>query len=422
MINKLKSRTYDFLRWSQKYTGTDNVYLAKGGFWLTLGQIVSAGASFLLAIAFANLLDPVTYGNYRYILSITGILAISTLSGINTAITRSVARGYEGSIITGLKTKIHWGLIGSLVSLILAGYYHFNGNSTLTISFLIVSVFLPFIDSFGAYNAFLYGKKLFGKNSIYGIISQVAATTILIATLFVTKNIFVILLAYFISWTTMRLIFLVLAVKKFQNNNIQDPEVVSYGKKLSFIGIIGVVATNIDKVLLFHYLGATELAIYSFATIIPEKIKSAFKNIGVLALPKFSQKREREIQKTILPKIIKFAVLMGIIALVYALVAPLIYKLFFPQYLDSIKLSQLYAISFVVAPFSVITSYFESQKKISHLFQYMTISHIIGIIIIFLGIFFFGMMGAIIGKVAYKILAAILYIFFLRSSKFKSSL
>jgi len=268
----------------------------------------------------------------------------------------------------------------------------------------------------------LYGKKLFGKNSIYGIISQVAATTILIATLFVTKNIFVILLAYFISWTTMRLIFLVLAVKKFQNNNIQDPEVVSYGKKLSFIGIIGVVATNIDKVLLFHYLGATELAIYSFATIIPEKIKSAFKNIGVLALPKFSQKREREIQKTILPKIIKFAVLMGIIALVYALVAPLIYKLFFPQYLDSIKLSQLYAISFVVAPFSVITSYFESQKKISHLFQYMTISHIIGIIIIFLGIFFFGMMGAIIGKVAYKILAAILYIFFLRSSKFKSSL
>jgi len=126
LIKKTKIRLYNLLRWSQKYTKTDMVYLAKGGSWLTLGQIVSTIASFLSAIAFANLLPRETYGQYKYILSITSILAIPTLAGINTAVIRAIARGYEGSFIPALKTKIKWGLLGGITSIGLAGYYYFS--------------------------------------------------------------------------------------------------------------------------------------------------------------------------------------------------------------------------------------------------------------------------------------------------------
>ena len=44
------------------------------------------------------------------------------------------------------------------------------------------------------------------------------------------------------------------------------------------------------RILAFHYLGAVELAIYSFAIAPPEQIKGVFKFLGTLALPKFSKR------------------------------------------------------------------------------------------------------------------------------------
>ena len=157
-MSKIKRKIYYLLRKSQKYTKTDMVYLAKGGSWLTFGQIISTIAAFLSALAFANLLPRETYGTYKYILSIVSILTASTLSGINKALFRSIARGREGPFVPALKTKIKWGLLGGLASIVLAGYYYINGNITLTISFLIAAIFLPFMDSLTLQE---YGQPVF---------------------------------------------------------------------------------------------------------------------------------------------------------------------------------------------------------------------------------------------------------------------
>ena len=69
MINFIKEKIYKLLRKSEKWTHTDMIYLAKGGFWLTLGQIISSVSSFALAVAFANFLPKEVYGNYKYIIS-----------------------------------------------------------------------------------------------------------------------------------------------------------------------------------------------------------------------------------------------------------------------------------------------------------------------------------------------------------------
>ena len=66
---KIKEKIFNLLHWSQKYTGTDMVYLATGGFWLISGQIFYSATAFLLSIAFANLWSKETYGIYTYIIS-----------------------------------------------------------------------------------------------------------------------------------------------------------------------------------------------------------------------------------------------------------------------------------------------------------------------------------------------------------------
>src|SRR3989344_3136851 len=142
-MQNLRQKAHSMLRGSEGFFKTDMVYLAEGGSWLSLGQIVSSISSFLLIIAFANLVPKETYGTYKYVLSIVGILLIPSLPGISTAVSMAATRGLDGTLALALTTKVRWGFISSLASLLLAGYYFVSGNTSLMISFLIASIFLP---------------------------------------------------------------------------------------------------------------------------------------------------------------------------------------------------------------------------------------------------------------------------------------
>lgn len=399
---KISDIFYHFLRKSQKYTKTDNVYLVKYGGWLTLGQMITSLCSFLLALVFANLLPKETYGIYKYILSITGLLAIPTLTGIDTAVIQAVSRGYEGSVIKGLKTKIHWGILGSLSSLGLAIYYYFNGNVALTISFLIISVFLPLMDSFYIYDAVLSGKKLFDIKVKYSVLVHFLSTSAIIITLFLTKNLLLIILVYFLSYTLFRSIFLALTLKKFSLNKKEDSQTISYGKHLTLINIINILSDQLDKILIFHCLGAAELAIYSFAIIPPEQLKSFLKNINVLILPKLSARPKEEIKAALSQKMIRFALFIGLGIAIYIILAPAFYRIFFPQYLKSVFYSQIFSISLITAIAILPSSALQSKMAIKQLYQLNIFSPLIQIGLLILFIHLYGLLGVILARVIWR--------------------
>lgn len=277
MLNNIRHKVYAILRASEKYTGTDMVYLAKGGAWLLSGQFIFSLSAFLLAIVFANFLPKETYGVYKYILSITGILAISTLSGMGTAVTQSVARGYEGSFLSALKEKIRWGLLGSLIGLGMAIYYFYKNDNILAFAFIVASIFLPLMDPFGLYASFLNGKKRFDVSTKYIGVSQIVISIFLVTALISTKNVFTILFAYFAGWTLLCFIFLKKTIKNFPPNEKIDATTISYGKHLSLLGVLGILAENLDKILLWHYLGGASLAIYTIAQAPINQISALFK-------------------------------------------------------------------------------------------------------------------------------------------------
>lgn len=386
------------------------VYLARGGFWLTLGQVVASISTFLLAIAFANLLLPETYGKYKYVLSIAGILAIPTLGGLNTAVVQAVSRGYEGSFIPSLKIKIRWGLLGGIASLGLAGYYFLNDNTELTISFLLISVFLPFMDSFSLYTSFLQGKKLFKLSTSFNIASSIIATCIMIGTLFLTDNLFFILLSYFTSWTILYFIFLQITLKKFYPNPEHDPKTISYGKHLSLIGIIGVIAGQLDKILIFHFLGAAEVAIYFIATAPVEQMKGFLKIIPTLALPKLSQRSFKEIDFMLYKRLIKLFFIGGAMAGVYILIAPFFFQFFFPKYHESILFSQLFSLSlFLTLPMVLFSTVFQSKPEMIRKIYIGTITG--NLVLIFLLIimgYYFGIIGVILARISHYLFGTIL--------------
>lgn len=414
----LKSKIYNSLRWSEKYAKTDMVYLTKGGFWLTFEQIISSASVFFLAIAFANLLPKEIYGTYKYALSIMGILIISNLPGMGTAITQAVARGYEGSVIDALKTKIRWSSFAVLASLAIAAYYYFHNNTVLAISFLIAAAFLPFLESFDIYNSFLIGKQLFKPSSRSKIITQIIAAVILIITLFLTQNVFLILLAYFLPLAALRFTFFKITFKKFQPNQNSDRETIPYGKHLTIINAIAVVSAQIDKILIFGYLGAAELAIYSFAIALPDQTKGWMKSLADLIFPKFSVRDSGEIRAHIKEKFIKFFFLSVLIVGFYILMAPFIYNTFFPQYKESIFLSQLFSISMLNITFIPSDVFMLAKKKIKEQYLVNIIHPIFTIAIMAVFIIWQGLLGLIIARILSRFSGSFLnLIFFYRSSR-----
>ena len=407
MIKEFKVWLYQFLRKTQKYTGTDNIYLAKGGFWLTLGQIISTAASFLLAVAFANLLDPIVYGNYRYVLSLVGILGIFALPGMGTAITQTVARGLEGSFYKGFKEKMKFGVLGSIATIGLAAYYFLRGNYTLSIPLLISAIFLPLMLASQVYGSFLVGRKLFNFQVKYSSLSQIISVGAMISALFLTKNLFWLIAVYFVSHTFLNFFFYLCTKKKFKPNKKEDPETLSFGKHLSLMDIFTQIAFYLDHILVFHYLGAAGVAIYHFAIIPPEQIKGLLKSIQPLALPKFAQKDKEEIKKTIFKKMAKFLLFLLPTVVIYIIIAPFLYKFIFPQYLNSIFYSQLFILSLFCVPFSFLgITALQSQKAQKQLYQLNISSSIIQIILLFFLTYFYGLLGVIWARIISRFVGA----------------
>jgi len=423
LLKLIQNKIYQSIERLQKYIKIDLFYLIKGESWLMLGKLVSMMAAFLLSLAWANWIDKEVYGNYRYIFSLIGIISIFSLPEIGPALIQAVARGFEGSFISGFKTQLKWGFLSSLSALGIAGYYGLQGNKNLFWCFLIVAVFLPLFNALSIYTSFLMGKKLFNTQVRYDSITQITATIIMVLTLFLIKKLsfnlplYIILIliigVYFLSRTLLRFFFFMATKNRFKPNSKQDPKTISFGKHLSLSGLIDVVACSLDKILLFHYLGAIELAVYSFAALIPQQIQSPLKHIADLTLPKFSVRSREEIRKTIFRKIFFLTLLVSSLVFIYIVFAPLLYQIFFPKYLDSISYSRIYALSIIPLCFSM-GSIFRAKMMIKELYKIRIIGPLVRAGLFFILIPLYGIWGAVIATLGTRAFGALLSLYFYR--------
>jgi len=404
----MKEQVTKLLRWSEKYTKTDMVYLTRGGFWLTVGQTASSLSSFALAIAFANLVPPETYGTYKYLLSIAGIFAIFTLPGMTIAVTRAVAQGHEGVLHATTRSRLIFSLVGSMAALLGSGYYLYNENIELSLALLIIAVTLPIFDTLTGYLAYFAGKRRFDLQAKYHIITQLISVSSLIVALFLTDNVLILLLTYFLSLSFIRAIFYQHTLKKIEKtaDKIQEKEVLAYGNHLTAMNIIGTISSNIDKVLLWTTLGPVDVAVYTFALAIPEQLKGPLKGINELSLPKFAVQTAGQIRANmpvLWRKLFLYALILLSISLIYIILAPYIFKFLFPQYLESVIYSQIFMIASVALIGNVPLSLLSAHKKIKEQYIFTTIHPIAQIVAYVILIPLFGIAGAIAARVILRV-------------------
>jgi len=423
MLIKTKNQIFHLIEALQRYLKIDLFYLIKGESWLLLGKAIGLMASFALSLAWANWIDKEIYGHYRYILSLVGIISIFSLPEMGAAVVQAVARNLEGSFLRVFKIQLKWGLLASLAAVVIAGYYWLMGNANLPLTFLVIALFLPLFNASVTYLAFLWGKKLFNVQIIYDSTTQVVAASAIVLTLFLIKTYWadwptylilsLIFAVYFLSRTSLRFFFFLRTKSKFRPNSKEDPKTISFGKHLTLSGLADLVAGNLDKILLFHYLGAVQLAVYSFATLIPEQLNSLLKQISNLTLPKFSLRSRKEIRDTLLKKLFYLSVLIAILALGYIAIAPFVYQFLFPKYLSSLPYSQIYVLSIIPLSFSV-GAVLRAKMMVKQIYQIRLITPIVRALLFIVLIPMYGIWGAILALLGIRIFTALISLFFLR--------
>lgn len=405
-MTTFKANSSSMLKRLEPYMRTDMNYLASGGFWVNLNFISSSLFAFILSVALAHYVPKETYGVYQYILSLAAIFTAFSLTGINSAITQSVARGYEGSLVGTLIPQLKWNLLSSGASFITAGYYAYQSSYVLSVSLVIVGVFLPVMNTTNTYIAFYTGKKEFRKSFKYNNIFNLLYTITIITTIFYTQNPIIIILNYFIANSLISTFLFIRTLKLSKPNNLIDDDTLPYAKHLSLMNIIGVVANKIDSVLVFHFLGATTLALYVFAKIIPEKIGGAFKSLASIAFPKFSEKESHEIHTHILYKTTLFTGLAVLASIIYIIIAPFVFRTFFPNYVESIIYSQVLSLTLIGAAASLPNYALMAQKMKKELYIINTVNPIIQLCILTSMLYFWGIWGLVYSK----IISAVIYL------------
>jgi len=404
-MNKIKNKIYKILRYSEKYTKTDMNYATKSGSWLTVGQIISSASSFLLAIAFANLLPREVYGNYKYILSIFGLLSIFSLPGIGIAVIQAVARKIEGPFHQAFKTKLKWGAVGSLIAIIIGIYYLYQGNTILPIPLFLCALFLPLMQATQIYISLLHGRKLFSWATKFGSMTRILSTASMVGALLLTNSLIWIMFAYLFINTLINTLIYLLTKKKFKPNHQQDEETIRYGKHLSFLEVLGTIGFYFDRFLIFHYLGAVELAIYSLASAPLDQAKKFYGMINAMIFPKFSERNVMEIRRGMKNKFIRLFLITLVIVVIYILIAPYIYRIFFPKYLDSIFYSQLLALSLFGFTFLPASTALRAKKKVKELYFNYILNFVLQIILMICFITWLGLLGLVIARIIIRILS-----------------
>lgn len=395
----MKEKIKNWLLWSQQYTQIDMLYVARGGFWSSLSFGVNSVLSLVLLIAFANLISKETYGIYKYILSLAHSLSFLTLTGMNMAVKQAVAAGREEVLPYAVKKQLKWNLLFLLGASALGSYYIFKGNHLFGASIFILGATYPLYAAFSTYGIYLSGKKQFKRNAVYGILGGAFYFVSMLAALFLTKNIMVLIAVYGISNLLPATFFywLVLRSEKFKEAALKhEKEVFRYGGHLTFVNVFSTISQNMDKILVFQFLGPVSLAVYSIASVIPERISGFMKNFMTIIFPKLSERTIEEIRPVFYKRVFQSMAVGGAAALVFIVSAPFIFKIFFPQYLDSLFYARLLSLSFVfLGPANYVGNVFYAKKMIKTIYYSSITANILRMVLFVVLGWYFGIMGMI---------------------------
>lgn len=374
-------------------------YFTKNFSYMLANNIITIIFAMALSIMLARVLSKDMFGQYNFILSMMGIISILSLTGINTSITRSSAKGFDGSFTKSTKSKIKWSFIGTFILLLIGMYYYIEGSFLMSFGFMVSTLFFIPYYSFRTYQFFLLGKKRFKRYSFYLSSITIAANLITMIIAYYFRDLVIILFVLLGTTSLINFLFLFKTIKE-RKNRMVDKDTIPYGKHLTLVSIVSVIKSNLDKIIVGFLLGFEALAIYSIAIIIPRQVKPIWTMIGSLIFPDLS-KKNKKIAYSAIKRRFKYVILLEIIIIIIGIIIipPIILYFYSEKYVEAILYAQLLMFMTLLGPAIILSNLVISQKQLRKIYKITIIPPIINILLLIILTPLFGLLGACIATV-----------------------
>lgn len=427
ILNKYHKQGKVFLR---------NKFDREGSGWLFLQQLLIAPMSILTTVLMTHFLSIDSYGYYKYILSIYGIIAIFSFSGIYSIATLNMQRGQDSFFKLGFKYNklLRW--IPSTISLGVALYYFYMGNSYLAVFFLLNIFSYLIVDTYSFYLVALQGKGDYRANMKYAVLYYLCSTFPPAITAIFTQNLYLIFIAMYLAqgifrYTTFQLVKwrYGLNMRNLNTHGINKEEIKDFRKEslaITFTGALGSAQVNASGVIIFNRLGPGDNAIYSialtFADFVTGMIGSTMTKIQLVLsritkAKGYSRESDREKISLIRGLFQKYFWFSLISAILCALMLPLVYKFLFPKYYFSYHYAVVYCLSILAVALTPAYQYLFEKRLFKAINIIQTITLVINLTLLFFAAMYFGIWGAITVAIVMRFVNNLVYTKVMYNSK-----
>lgn len=397
------------IRTLESHLKVDVRYIIKGSAFLLSPQIINALFAGVASVILANILSANDFGTYKYVIAIGGVLGAFSLNNVGVALTRSIARGFPGSIRPILKASLLGSLLPTVAALAGAVYYLFKGDFLFFGLLVILALVTPILKGIPWSGSVHEGFSDFKGSAIVDTIRIIIAGGSLIVAAVFNVPLFFIVATYFFSHALGTLIAFWYTLKRhpIAKDAPEDAGCVRYAIHLSTMDMLSIVGSSIDSVIIFQLVGSEGLALYTIATVLPAYLSSPFRNIQRLALPRLSEKTHNESAWTFVRKELIIMGAASLVVLGYIVTAPLAMNILFPKYPDAVTYSQVYMLGLIFVG-SLIGAHLNSRIMIREKYILKGSLALVRVVLLFPFIAILGIWGAILAQLTTSIFGYIL--------------
>jgi len=384
---------------------TDNLsirHIVSKGFIISTGRVVALIASFAVVTVMGRYVPREVIGTYNFVIATLAIISISTFPGMNSAIIRAVAKGYDGTVRRVMQISRQGGMIGSLITVCVGIFFLVTHSTTLGLTFIVAAPFISLTDTFHLFTMnYWQGKHQFIKSSATLAGYYVLLALFSIPVFFLSHSVTVIVLWVLMSQTIAGL--LVFQSIRSRIGGEVDEVSVALGRHITVMQALNIISANMDRIAAWWLVGPAMTAVYTFASTPIAKAQQLVP-FGVLSLTHLStQSFTYETKRYVMWRALSLFALTIPIVGVAIICAPWLYKILFPLFPESAHYFQILSLGLLFTPRHIFKSALIAFHKTRALYASEITSFIFKIILLCVLGFMYGLLGIVVTYVAMAI-------------------
>ncbi|MBW8040460.1 MAG: hypothetical protein FVQ85_10710 [Planctomycetes bacterium] len=382
-------------------------------FWSNINQGVTTAFALAVSILLTRLGSKELYGQYLFILGMFGLFSIISVPGVRICVFRTAAQGYDGVYRRATRFSFFCSLLGIPLLVITGILIYLFKAKILGVGLIAVALFFPFEESLQNWVLYLKGRSEFRRlafyNSIKFFISLVAVT----ASIVFTKNIIVILTAYFLVSSGFNIFYHLKVVNSLKNDEL-DEGWKRQSLALTIVILSTVIFGRVDIVLIGALLPFGDVAIYGLVMKFTDVFFRIIQSTVEAIIPNLYQSKKITVRY-----FYKFFLLSFLIPIIlYPIIKYPVLFLYGREFSEAVGLSRLYVAVIPIYFLNTITTHFLIKYKLNKEINLSRITSMIAVVVLYATLIpLYGILGGVISSMLYFVIQLATNLFLLKVRK-----